>query len=137
MVPLMRDLGLPSASQGSLGVKLRWFGPPLPVRVLLVSPCFLSLAHPSDFARSRELFLYFSHLSLNLSTDVISQASVCKKENKKEPWSSRTEVPSQLRGWWRFARFRATTFLLKNLQGLHTQAVLCQNTGGFDESRRA
>ena len=50
MVPLVRDLGLPPASWGSLGVrgrggerggvKLRWFGPPLPTRALLLSPCF-------------------------------------------------------------------------------------------------
>ena len=41
----------------------------------------LSLAHPFQFAWSRKLlFCLFSHVSLNLSTDVISQASVSQKK---------------------------------------------------------
>ena len=71
MVPLMYVLGLPPASRGLLGIKLRRPGPPLSVRVLLLSPCFclwlifLSLCGAGSI-------LFFSHLSLNLSTDVIS-----------------------------------------------------------------
>ena len=40
LVPIVRGLGLLLASWGSLGVKLRWFGPPLSTRVLLLFPCF-------------------------------------------------------------------------------------------------
>ena len=80
MVPLVRDLGLPSASRGSLGVKLRWFGPPLSVCVLLLSPCFC--LWPILFSLRGDGSFFFSHLSLNLSTDMISHRVLASKKKK-------------------------------------------------------
>ena len=47
-------------------------------------PMLLSLAHPSQFARSQKLpFCLFSHLSLFLSTDVTTRDAVCNKKTRE------------------------------------------------------
>ena len=100
MVPLMCVLGLLPASRGSLRIKLRWLGPPLSVRVLLLSPCFclwlilLSLRGAGSF-----LFCIFSHFSLNLSTDVIS-LEMCKQKKEYRQQGLLKPLGSDKLPWW-------------------------------------
>ena len=80
--------GLPPTSRRSLGVKLRWFRPPLPTRVLLLSPCFCLWPFFRMCEARSFFFWFFSPLSLNLSTDMISLHRVWLNKNKAaSDWS--------------------------------------------------
>ena len=76
LVPLVFRLGEPLAVGWLLRVKLRWLGPPLSTRVLLLFPSLLSLASCQG-GRCWELFcnLSLSLLSLDRSIDVGTELS--------------------------------------------------------------
>ena len=80
LVPLVLGLGQPLAVGSSLRVKFRWLGPPPSTRVLLLFLRLLSRA----FEAGNFTWPSFSHISLNLSTDlIIHSARVFQKKKKR------------------------------------------------------
>ena len=82
MVPLLRDLGLSSASQSASGIKLRWLGPFLPARVPSHFHYFLPDSPSSVCAKLGASFCNF-HLSLDVSAGAIPPHPLCPFQKKK------------------------------------------------------